>query len=328
MTLPAPSSSAGNAKLSSAIPEEAQLVAASARGTASAQVTPAKRVLTRDREPYYWIMALQVPRSLPRAEAARALGVSVRTIACYIEKGSLRAVRCGRRVEVRAEDVEALKQERESPPTLIDMNPVTFQALARDIESVRKQVKELEYVWDRLNVGVRMETAGLVDLFQRAAVVAVDGVPEEQEETWAELCLAIRAEELAKITRATKTTGAWRPFLELSTRMHESAHSEWMRRLFSLAMDRLIRLAVADVERRLGRRAIKRWLHRQLGQSASQIRRHARHLARLRLHGTRDRTGKASTGTRGPSRHKFGAESPVSSQPTANSTISRQRRSR
>lgn len=163
-------------------------------------------------------------------QAARYLGVSMRTIYRYTTKGLLEAKCEGRKLFVAEEDVIKLKKGRRDMLS----NPIQRDILAKLQAEVQTLKTQMATVMRLLNV--RYEPLDMTlpecDLFYKAAdQYSTEGWPPHIEEQWAEYFVRLKIEDLEKIELAVNDPHPWRPLLRLAATMHINP---WNRELTEL----------------------------------------------------------------------------------------------
>lgn len=152
-------------------------------------------------------------------QAAKLLGVSMRTIYRYTAKGLLGYECEGRTLMVSEEDVVKLKKGRHdilSSPLQRDIIvklQAEVQALRTEMETV-KRLLNLKY--EKLDLTLPQYEL----LYRSAEQMSLEGWAPHAEEQWAEYFVRLKVEDLEKIELAVEDPHPWRPFLRLAATMH------------------------------------------------------------------------------------------------------------
>jgi len=162
-------------------------------------------------------------RFLTKKEAAKVLGCSERTIFYKVQRGELRTVKNGHRVDILEEDVIALRDsQRKSDGEKalpFAINRQTLMRLHTENSILRRDVDQILRVLNIRKDPLRFTDLEITSLYQMANTYASDGWPPHVEETWAGYLQRIDAQHFGQIERMTKDSHPWRPFLRLASTM-------------------------------------------------------------------------------------------------------------
>lgn len=162
-------------------------------------------------------------RFLTKAEAARVLGCSVRTVFYRIQRGELRPYPNGPRVDVLEEDVIAYRDskrktdgERALP---FAINRQTLLRLDTEVRVLRHELNQVLRVLNIRRDPLRLSDLEASALYKTALGYVTDGWPPQIEEMWANYFLRFSTEHFDQVERITKDHHPWRPFLKLANTM-------------------------------------------------------------------------------------------------------------
>lgn len=152
-------------------------------------------------------------------QAATLLGVSMRTLYRYVEKGLIEAKCEGRHLFINEEDVTRVKKGRRdmlSSPVKRDIL-YKLQAKVQELEATLSVVTRMLNI-TRNPLELTLPEADL--LYKSAEQASIEGWPPHVEEQWAEYFMRLTVETFEKIELATNDPHPWRPFLRLAITMH------------------------------------------------------------------------------------------------------------
>lgn len=162
-------------------------------------------------------------RFLTKAEAAKVLGCSVRTIFAKIARGELRPVANGPTVGVLEEDVIAMrdsKRRQEGERVLpFAINRQTLMRLHNEVSVLRHDMNQVLRVLNIRREPLKASNLEITSLYKTATTYADEGWPPQVEETWVNYLLRLTTHHFSQIEAATKDRHPWRPFLRLISTM-------------------------------------------------------------------------------------------------------------
>jgi hypothetical protein len=151
---------------------------------------------------------------LSKAEAAARLGVTPRTIQTYRELGYLRTAPGGLRKGVIRRDVEFLV--RFGVPRSRPSDSLERRLLARRLLDLEVRSLALAELLDARRVPLDLDRAGLCQLNDRAARVAVDGWEHGSEGEWLRILCRLDQRHARRLARARPGSNPWACFLVLA----------------------------------------------------------------------------------------------------------------
>lgn len=177
-----------------------------------------------------------------REQAMSVLGVSMRTLYRYVQRGILKAEFRGRHMFV---DEDSLLLLRKGKHDLLSspMNQTIIATLLTRIQILETHMatvmRILNVRYDPLNL-----TLPEYEHFYHAAdQQSREGWPPHMEEQWSEFFLRLKVEDLEKLEAIVKDKHPWRPFLRLAATMHINPWNKDLRDLFAAGRNSIQQVA-------------------------------------------------------------------------------------
>lgn len=168
-----------------------------------------------------------------KSAAAKALGVSLRSVYRLVDGGKLRASHTGRNSGVNAEDLARLVADRTKRDSTL---PVTLsRAFAGEILArmtrFEQRVNTLEQILDIRREDLELSDAELMTL-HRAAQESLDtDWMAPMEETWGGVFIRLQIEQFEKLEAMLRDKHPWVVFYRLSIRMAQKPKFDFHRDL-------------------------------------------------------------------------------------------------
>jgi excisionase family DNA binding protein len=188
-------------------------------------------------------MEMGSPKFLTKKQAAQYLGVGVRMIFKYIEKGYLRTEKRGKHVGVFEDEVESLKKER-IEPSPIPLTARTIALLHIEVKTLRMQVNTLMRLMDVKYEPLELTAPEYQTLYRMADQYWREGWSPHVEEMWADTLVRMKIPDLEKISEVSGDEHPWRPFLNFAKALHMRPYNEGLRDMFAAARNNLEHLTI------------------------------------------------------------------------------------
>jgi excisionase family DNA binding protein len=175
---------------------------------------------------------------ISKAQAAKLMGVSIRTLYYHIENGRLRVYGTGRKAGVSEDEVLRLMQDEEEPVP-IEFTKANFQKVYRDLQYVMSRLHTLERIYDVKLDRLNLSDKELHQLYEAAKNYGQEGWPPHVEQTWADTFLRLNHDDLRQLQDYIKEDHPWKPFLLLCGCMHQAPYNKFLKDQFNVGRHHL-----------------------------------------------------------------------------------------
>lgn len=168
---------------------------------------------------------------ISKAQAAKYLSVSIRTIYNLISKGILHTERAGRNVGVFEEEVLQLRDAVGIPGTSLKIafNPTSFAKLYGEVQHLKSRLHTLERIYDIKSDRLGLPDDKLYHLFEAARTYSSEGWPPHVEQGWADTFLQLGIDDLRQLHNYLKDNHPWKPFYLFCTTMIQSHFNKYLK---------------------------------------------------------------------------------------------------